>query len=58
MTINISLEELLAWNAEERAKWLGWLKANPDAMKVPVQPGGRFGQTIRRVHRPGEFDAI
>lgn len=42
MTINISLEELLAWNAEERAKWLGWLKANPDAMKVAVQPGGRF----------------
>ena len=42
MTINISLEELLAWNAEERAKWLGWLKANPEAMKAPVQPGARF----------------
>jgi uncharacterized damage-inducible protein DinB len=42
MTINISLEELLAWNAEERTKWLTWLKANPHAMSVPVQPGGRF----------------
>lgn len=42
MTINISLEELLAWNDEERAKWRAWLKANPAALTAPVQPGGRF----------------
>lgn len=42
MTLNITLDELLAWNAEERAKWLTWLKANPAALTVPLQAGGRF----------------
>lgn len=42
MTLTISLDELLAWTAEERAKWLPWLKANPAALAAPVQPGGRF----------------
>jgi uncharacterized damage-inducible protein DinB len=42
MTLTISLEELLAWTAEERAKWLLWLKANPTALDLPMQPGGRF----------------
>jgi uncharacterized damage-inducible protein DinB len=42
MTLTISLEELLTWNSEERAKWLPWLKANPKALDVTVQPGGRF----------------
>ena len=42
MVVNISLDELLGWTAEERAKWLPWLKANPGAMDVTVQPGGRF----------------
>jgi uncharacterized damage-inducible protein DinB len=42
MEINISLDELVGWTAEERAKWLPWLKANPAAMEVQVQPGGRF----------------
>ena len=42
MAINISLDELLGWTAEERTKWLPWLKANPSALDVRVQPGGRF----------------
>lgn len=42
MTITISLDELLGWTAEERAKWFPWLKANPAALDVKVQPGGRF----------------
>ncbi|HEX6163750.1 MAG TPA: DinB family protein [Vicinamibacterales bacterium] len=42
MTLTITLDELLAWTAEERAKWLPWLKANPTALDVTVQPGGRF----------------
>jgi uncharacterized damage-inducible protein DinB len=42
MSLTISLDELLAWTAEERAKWLPWLKANPKALDVTVQPGGRF----------------
>lgn len=42
MTLTMTLDELLAWTAEERAKWLPWLKANPKALDVTVQPGGRF----------------
>jgi uncharacterized damage-inducible protein DinB len=38
----MTLDELLAWNAEEREKWGRWLKTHPDALKAPVQPGGRF----------------
>lgn len=42
MALTITLDELFAWTAEERAKWLPWLKANPRALDVTVQPGGRF----------------
>src|SRR5688572_7731051 len=42
MTLTITLDELLAWTAEERAKWLPWLKSNPAALHVAMQPGGRF----------------
>lgn len=42
MTLTISLDELLTWTAEERAKWLPWLNANRAALDVPVQPDGRF----------------
>jgi uncharacterized damage-inducible protein DinB len=42
MTLTITLDELLTWTAEERAKWLPWLRANPAALDVAVQPGGRF----------------
>ena len=42
MELTITLNELLAWTAEERQKWLAWLKANPGALDVPIQPGGRF----------------
>jgi uncharacterized damage-inducible protein DinB len=41
-SLTISLDELLAWTAEERAKWAPWLKANPKALDVTVQPAGRF----------------
>lgn len=42
MTPTISLDELLGWTSEERAKWLPWLKKNSGALDAPVQPGGRF----------------
>jgi uncharacterized damage-inducible protein DinB len=42
MPLTLSLDEMLAWTAEERAKWLPWFKANPSALGVVVQPGGRF----------------
>jgi uncharacterized damage-inducible protein DinB len=38
----LTLEELLGWNGEERAKWLAWLKKNPGALEAAMQPGGRF----------------
>ena len=37
MEQTITLNELLGWTAEERAKWLPWLKANPKALDVVVQ---------------------
>ena len=40
--ITITLNELLDWTAEERAKWLPWFKANPTALDLVMQPGGRF----------------
>lgn len=42
MNPTISLEELLGWNAEERAKWRPWLKANPAVLDLPLHQGGRF----------------
>ena len=51
MTAYITLDELLGWTAEERAKWLPWFKANPAALDVTVQPGGRF-PTVGSLHRP------
>src|SRR4030095_7464989 len=59
MSLQISLDEVMAWTAEDRAKWLPWLKANPKALDVTVQPGGRFptvGSLIDHIflveHRP------
>lgn len=42
MAVNITLDELLAYTDEERAKWRGWLDAHPDAMTLKMQPDGRF----------------
>lgn len=42
MTPTITLDELLGWTSQERAKWRAWLKINSGALDVAVQPGGRF----------------
>ena len=42
MALALTLDELLAWTAEERAKWLPWFKANPAALALTMQAGGRF----------------
>ncbi len=42
MTLNLSLDELLAWTGEERAKWQPWFHSHPGALNTTVQPGGRF----------------
>ena len=42
MTPTITLDELLGWTAEERAKWLPWFKTHRAALDLPLQPGGRF----------------
>jgi uncharacterized damage-inducible protein DinB len=42
MHLSLTLDELLSWTAEERAKWLPWFRENPTALDAEVQPGGRF----------------
>jgi uncharacterized damage-inducible protein DinB len=40
--ITLTLEELLDWTDEERAKWEAWFPAHPDALAF-VLKGDRFG---------------
>jgi uncharacterized damage-inducible protein DinB len=40
--LTLSLNELLAYTDEERAKWHRWLRDNPFALELQLQPGGRF----------------
>lgn len=40
--VAITLEELLAWTEEERAKWEGWFAAHPEALAFPLK-GDKFG---------------
>ena len=42
MPLSISYDELLRYTSAERDKWRVWLGANPGAIDVAVQPGGRF----------------
>lgn len=38
--MNLSYSELLRYTNDERDKWRGWFVAHPEAIEVPVQPGG------------------
>lgn len=40
--MQLALEELVRYTNEERDKWRAWFLANPDAMEIEVQPGGRY----------------
>lgn len=40
--ITLTLDELLAWTDEERAKWEAWFPAHPEALTF-VLKGDRFG---------------
>ena len=40
--MNLRYEEFLRYTQEERDKWRAWFVANPDAMDVEMQPGGRY----------------
>lgn len=42
MALTLTLDEVLDWTDDERAKWLRWLNVNPRALDVAVQPGGRL----------------
>ena len=42
MALGLSYDELLRYTSDEREKWRSWLQAHPEAMDVPLQPGGRF----------------
>jgi uncharacterized damage-inducible protein DinB len=42
MALTLAYDELLRYTNEEREKWRAWLVVHPDAMELPVQPGGRL----------------
>jgi uncharacterized damage-inducible protein DinB len=42
MSVTITLDQLIAYTDHERAKWRGWLAADPSRIAIPFQPGGRF----------------
>jgi uncharacterized damage-inducible protein DinB len=41
MALALTLDELVRYSNAEREKWRGWLLLHPEAMDLPVQPGGR-----------------
>ena len=40
--ITLTFDELLSYTEEEREKWHAWLQAQPAALDISLQPGGRF----------------
>jgi uncharacterized damage-inducible protein DinB len=40
--IALTLDELLSYTEEEREKWRTWLRAQPAALDITLQPDGRF----------------
>jgi uncharacterized damage-inducible protein DinB len=42
MSLSISYPELLHYTSIERERWRAWFDAHPQAMELPVQPGGRL----------------
>jgi uncharacterized damage-inducible protein DinB len=40
--ITLTFDELLSYTDEEREKWHAWLQAQPAALDITLQPGGRF----------------
>jgi uncharacterized damage-inducible protein DinB len=42
MPLTLNFDELLRYTNGEREKWRAWLLVHPEAMEVPVQPGGRY----------------
>jgi uncharacterized damage-inducible protein DinB len=40
--MHITFDELLRYTGAERDKWRRWFAERPEAMEMPVQPGGRF----------------
>jgi uncharacterized damage-inducible protein DinB len=45
----MSVEELLRYCAGERDKWRRWFLAHPEALGIPVQPGGRHASVGKLV---------
>ena len=43
MPLHITFDELLRYTGAERGRWRAWFAANPHAMDLPIQPGGRLG---------------
>jgi uncharacterized damage-inducible protein DinB len=40
--MHITFDELLRYTGEERDRWRRWFAERPDAVGIPVHPGGRF----------------
>jgi len=52
MPLQLSMDELLKYTAEERDRWRRWLSANPAGIDAAVQPGGRFPTVGRLIDHP------
>jgi uncharacterized damage-inducible protein DinB len=40
--MKLDFDELARYTQEERDKWRAWFTKHPEALEIPVQPGGRF----------------
>ena len=47
--LSVTYDELLRYTAEEREKWRRFFAERPEAIAVPVQPGGRFNTVGRLI---------
>lgn len=42
MSVTYRIEELLDYSDHERARWQGWIAAQPKRLDIPFHPGARF----------------
>jgi hypothetical protein len=56
MSVQLSIDELLRYCAEERDKWRRWLAAHPEGLEAVVQPGGRYPTVGKLIDHAPLFD--
>ena len=47
--LTLTLDEVLSYTDEERAKWHRWLRDHPSALELRLQPDGRFATVGRLI---------